>query len=305
VNRSPAAEGLADAVYLAVEAMATRFELVLPLAPPAECDQQPRLRTIGEEALAEIVRLESRLSCYRSTSEITWINAHAGRRSVKVEPVLFGLLRRCLALSDATDGAFDVTVGPLMRAWNFVGASGALPSPEALADARARVGHQFVALNGRTRTIRFRRPRMSIDLGSAGKGYAIDAAIQILRHHGVTSALLHGGTSSVHALGAPPGADAWLVGWSSPAGRSHTFSLRDGALSVSAVHGKAFVSDGEVYGHVIDPRSGAPTRSAAAAAVTGPSSFECDALSTALLVLGPQWLPALRTRFPGYQGDAA
>jgi thiamine biosynthesis lipoprotein len=145
---------------------------------------------------------------------------------------------------------------------------------------------------------------MSIDLGSAGKGYAIDAAIAVLRGHGVTRALLHGGTSSVYGIGAPQGAASWKIAWRSPAGDSRTFDLRDSGLSVSAAHGKSFTSDGVVYGHVIDPRTGVPSRAATAALVTGRSSFECDALSTALLVLGPGWLPELRSRFPGFDGDA-
>ncbi len=306
----------AGSVRLAIEAMATRFELVLPPdrlrqaygGPPklhAEAEggsYESRSRPIGEEALAEIVRLESRLSLYRPASDISWINAHAGHRAVKVEPTLFALLQRSVALSAATDGAFDITVGPLMRAWKFVGDSGALPSPEVVADARSRAGYQHLDLDARASTIRFGRPGMSIDLGAAGKGYAIDEAIALLRAHGLASALLHGGTSSVHAIGQPPDRDAWKIAWRAPGGAEHTFNLRDSALSVSAVHGKAFWSDGRQYGHVIDPRTGVPTDAATSTVVTGATSLECDALSTALLVLGADWLPMLRARFPGYDG---
>jgi len=312
----------AGSVRLAIEAMATRFELILVGAesPPisreergqAECadqsvpgSQSARLRAAGEEALAEIARVESRLSLYRPASDISWINAHAGHRAVKVEPTLFALLQRLVALSAATDGAFDITVGPLMRAWKFVGDSGALPSPEVVEDARSRAGYQHLDLDGRASTIRFGRPGMSIDLGAAGKGYAIDGAIALLRAHGLATALLHGGTSSVHAIGQPPDGDAWKIAWSAPGGAGHTFDLRDGALSVSAVHGKAFWSGGRQYGHVIDPRTGMPADRGTSAVVTGPGSLECDALSTALLVLGADWLPMLRARFPGYDGYVA
>ena len=154
-------------VRLAIEAMATRFELVLPL--DAE-DGGPRLRAIGEEALAEIVRLESRLSAFGPASDISWINAYASDRAVRVELALFALLQRCFALSAATAGAFDITVGPLMRAWR---------SGEDIESARARVGYQHVELEPRRSTIRFARSGMSIDLGAVGKGYAIDEAIAI------------------------------------------------------------------------------------------------------------------------------
>ena len=294
-------------VRLAIEAMATRFELVLPDAPAA--GGSDRLRAIGEESLAEIARQDARLSAYRPASDISWINAHAGERAVKVEPGLFVLLQRCLALSKATEGAFDISVGPLVRAWKFAGAgadvSRPLPSTGLIADARARVGYQHVHLDPRTSTVRFGRSGMSIDLGAAGKGYAIDLAATTLRQQGVTRALLHGGTSSVHAIGAPADAAAWKIDWAAPAGMGRTFSVCNGALSVSAVHGKAFTTEGHVYGHVIDPRTGWPTDAASSAIVTGPGSLECDALSTALLVLGVGWLPTLRERFPGYDGAAA
>jgi thiamine biosynthesis lipoprotein len=295
-------------VRLGIEAMATRFELVL--ASGHEGDE-PRLRAIGEEALAEIARLETRLSVFQPASDIAWINAHAGHRAVKVEPRLFGFLERCLALSEATCGAFDITVGPLMRLWKVRGAPDdpadqrPLPDPEFVAEAGSRVGYQYVRLDPRASTIRFARQGMGLDLGAAGKGYAIGEAIAILRSHGCTSALLHGGTSSLHAIGQPTGGDAWRIGWNPPGEPGRIFELRSGALSVSAAHGQAFWSEGRQYGHVVDPRTGWPTGAATSAVVTGPESLECDALSTALLVLGADWLPTLRACFPGYDGYAA
>jgi thiamine biosynthesis lipoprotein len=274
---------------LGVDAMGTRFEVMLDRPAAAEA------------ALAEIVRLESRLSAFRPSSDISWINAHASTREVKVEPRLFALLQRCFELSESTDGAFDITVGPLMRAWRFREDTGAKPSLGRLADARLRVGYQHMHLDPSASTVRFARQGMSIDLGAAGKGYAIDQAIAILRDHGVTSALLHGGTSSVHAIGRAPGGEPWRIAWSIPTGAARILELDDGALSVSAPHGKSFCHEGQSYGHVMDPRTGWPT-TASSAVVTGPCSLECDALSTALLVHGRDWVRALRVRFPGYDG---
>lgn len=288
-------EGPSRRVSLALHAMATRFELVLD-------DGGGDARAAGEEALAEIARLEDHLSFYRARSDISWINAHSPEAPVKVEPQLFSLLQRCLALSSATDGAFDITVAPLMRAWGFAGGTGAVPSPALLAEARGCVGSRHLLLDPDSSTIRFARRGMSIDLGAAGKGYAVDEAIAILRARGVTRALLHGGTSSVHVIGAPANRASWRIGWSLPYGTPRTFDLRNSALSVSGVHGKCFTSDGRTYGHVIDPRTGLPTRTAISAIVTGPHSLEADALSTALLVLGPDGIPLLRTRFPEYDG---
>jgi thiamine biosynthesis lipoprotein len=309
-----ASRAVGDTVCLAIEAMATRFELVLPVDPDQEPDDgigERRLRGIGEEALDEIVRLEARLSSYRAASDVCWINMHANEREVKVEPTLFALLQRCVALSEATDGAFDITVGPLMRAWRFTTGQGdarperPLPSPGLIADARLRVGYQNLNLDPHRSTIRFGRSGMSIDLGAAGKGYAIGAAVQSLRDQGITRALLHGGTSSIHAIGAPPDGDTWKIAWAPGSESPRTYQLRDAALSVSATAGKAFVSNGQLYGHVIDPRTGWPTCAATSALVMGPEPLECDALSTALLVLGEEWLPTLRARFPEYTGVVA
>lgn len=284
---------------LALEAMGTRFELLLGPGEPV------RLRAVGEEALAEIASLDRQLSAYRPSSDVSWINGQASRTPVKVEPRLFALLERCQALSSLTEGAFDITVGPLMRAWGFVNGAGRLPDRTARRRAESSVGWKHLHLDSRAGTVRFGRRDMRIDLGAVGKGYAVDAAIAILRGHGITSALLHGGTSSVHALGVPPDYPAWHVAWTPPAGVERTFDLRDSALSVSAPHGKSFDIEGRVYGHVMDPRAGAPTTAARAVAVQGTASLECDALSTALLVLGEGWLPEFRRRFPHFEAAVA
>jgi thiamine biosynthesis lipoprotein len=140
-----------------------------------------------------------------------------------------------------------------------------------------------------------------LDLGAIGKGYALERAADLLREAGIRSALLHGGTSSVVAIGSPPDAEGWPVAIQHPTRPEEiltTASLCDGALSVSAVHGKAFEAEGRLLGHVIDPRTGWPVMGAQLAAVTAASPTDTDALSTALLVLGAGWLPQFRARWP-------
>ena len=276
-------------VRLALEAMATRFELVL------HGDDAVRLRAAGEEALEEIKRLEAQLSFYRPSSEISRINTRAADGPVRVEPRLFRLLQTAQRLHAATDGAFDLTVAPLMRCWGFVGGMGHHPDPEALADARSRTGMHLVTLDEDAFTVAFERPGVLLDLGAIGKGYAIEEAAQILVDTGVKRAFLHGGTSTVHAIGTPLDEDCWKVAIPHPDADAASpdaddilavVSLEDEALSVSAVWGKAFEADGKTYGHVLDPRSGHPVEGALLTAVAGPSATTCDALSTALLVLG-------------------
>lgn len=269
--------------------MATRFEIVL------HGDDPMRLRAAAEEALDEVDRLEAQLSLYRPGSELSQLNQRAGLRPVRVSPNLFRLLKQAQRLSEETGGAFDITVAPLMRCWGFVGGTGKLPDPDELAAARQCVGMQLVIFNDDDFTIQFAQPGVMLDLGAIGKGYALERAANLLREAGICSALLHGGTSTVYAIGAPP-EGAWKIaiespptGNSSPPKRAPTLAsvtLKDEALSVSAVWGKSFATGDKVYGHIIDPRTGIPTQGALLAAVVLPSATETDALSTALLTVG-------------------
>ena len=287
-------------VTLARNAMATRFEMVL------HGDDLARLRAAGEEALEEIERLESRLSIYRESSEISNLNARAAISPVRVSPALFDLLQRAKALHKETGGAFDISIAPLVRCWGFMGGTGRLPDPAEIEKARARVGMDLVLLNPEDRSVRFSRTGVMLDLGAIGKGYAIAQAAEVLKEAGVSSALLHGGTSSICAIGHPPESDAWQVAIEGPPGPGETppallatVPLRDEALSVSAVWGRSFVAEGKRLGHVLDPRSGQPAGSALLAAVVLPDATDTDALSTALLVLGPEGHDSIAKSRPG------
>lgn len=263
-------------IAVARNAMATRFEIVL------FGEDASALRAAADEALNEIERLEAQLSLYRPSSEIANINARAAREPVRVEPSLFRLLQHAKQLSAETEGAFDITIAPLMQAWGLMGGKGKVPTRAELAEARAKVGMHQIELDPKNFTIRFVRPGVMLDLGAIGKGYAIEQAADILREAGVTRALIHGGTSTVYAIGSP-----WEVAIDSDKDDPITVvDLKDTALSVSAVWGKSFRVGDKSYGHVIDPRTGKPVDRALLAAVISPSATETDALSTALLTLG-------------------
>jgi FAD:protein FMN transferase len=278
-------------VTMALRAMGTRFELVL------YGQNESYLRATGEEALLEIERLEAQLSLYREDSDLTDLNLRAAYETVPVDPRFFHILERAKQLWAESGGAFDPTVAPLMRCWGFVGGTGKMPTEAEIEAARAVVGMQYVHLDAENFTVSFDREGVTLDLGAIGKGYAVERAMDILRDNEVTSGLLHGGTSSIYALGAPPDAEAWTIAVQRPFTEGEDYiarvPLRDGALSVSAPHGKWFESEGRRYGHVIDPRTGYPASRSLLAALVTDSPTDGDALSTALLTRGEEFLPEL------------
>ncbi len=280
--------------------MATRFEIVLHGEDPAA------LRAAGEEALREIEQLEARLSLFRPTSEIAHLNDHAAKSPVRVTPELFALLQQARKLCEESGGAFDITVAPLVRCWGFMGGDGRFPQAEEVAEARAKVGMGLVELNPADFTVRFTREGLMLDLGAIGKGYAVERAAEVLREAGVTRALVHGGTSTVQALGTPPDEAFWKIAIEAPSPVPvakptllATVPLKDEAMSVSGVWGNSFQVGGRTFGHIIDPRTGEPAIGTVLAAVVLPSATETDALSTALLTVGSAGHDAIARLRPG------
>jgi len=269
-------------LHFSARAMATSFTIMLPFGTL-------RAREIADDALAVIQDLERQLTVFNDRSEVSRLNRLAARTTVPLEPRLFELLKTAIRISNETGGAFDITSGPLIKAWGFFQREGRTPTNDELTEALVRVGYQYLQHDPATRSIHFRRPGMEINLGSIGKGYALDRAAEILRQNGVTSALLHGGTSSLLAVGSPPGQSAgWPVGvkhpWE-PDRRLSIIWLRDQALATSAATHQHFRYNERILGHLIDPRTGRPAEGMASATAVAPLAAEADALSTAFFIL--------------------
>lgn len=261
------------------------------------------LLAVAEEVGGEVERLEQLLSFYRDDSDLVQLNATASLGTVRVDPRLFDILKRARDLWSSTGGAFDPTIGPLLRAWGFVGNSGSMPSAREIESARSIVGMQHVALDEEALEVHYERPGIELEFGAIGKGYAIERAVELLREEfGIESALIHGGTSTIFALGVQPDGSDWKVAVQRPnAAPGETvlnLPLRDRAVSVSAPHGKWFQQDGKRYGHVLDPRTGYPAAGSVLAVVATGSATESDALSTALLVLGEPGIQLIRNLRP-------
>ncbi len=271
------------------EAMGTTFEVI---ALGGDTGHASRA---AEAAFDEVARLEAELSRFVPTSDTARLSAAGAGEAVHVGPDAWAVLEIARWMWNATGGAFDPTVGPLMRAWGFHG------EPGNVAAAAACVGMDGVLLDEGARTVWFTRPGASLDLGGIAKGQALDEAAAIVREAGVSCGLLHGGTSTVVAIGSPPDESAWVV---EVRGSPFRVALHDRAMSVSEPSGRVVEREGRRLGHVLDPRSGEPVEGVRLACVVGASSMETDAWSTALLVLGarPPRMPGQLTTLLPQQG---
>ena len=271
-----------DAHWIRVHrvAMACRFEVLLDGGDAAHVDA-------ARAALDEADRLEAALTVFRDTSEVSRVNREAGEGPVAVDGHLFTLLARCQDLHARTGGAFDITSTPLSRCWGFLKREGRLPAAEAIEAARGRVGMTGVALDAAARTVRFHRPGMELNLGSIGKGHALDRMAALMRDRGVSRALLSAGASSVVALGGR--GMGWEIDIRSrqvEKDRLARLVLEDGALATSGAGEQFFEVEGRRYGHVIDPRTGWPAAGVLSVSVVTAEAAVSDALSTAFLVGG-------------------
>lgn len=252
-------------VRLATSAMGTRFEFVL------SGDSEGHLRAVGEAAIEEVLLWHARLSAFASDSLVSHINRTAYLTPVRVDEDVWNLLNLCERVWRESDGAFDPTVGGSMRLAGFH------PGGDGIAAGWG----ESVSLDAGSRYVRFLRAGVLLDLGAVAKGFALDRAAAIVREHGIRSALLHGGTSSVMAIGRPPESDGWRIAIRSE-GAPITVVLKDQAMSVSAPRGREV--DGR--GHILDPRTGESGRLVDTAVVVCDRGDVADAWSTALVVDG-------------------
>jgi thiamine biosynthesis lipoprotein len=269
---------------LSRRAMATTFEVVFPFGTPDAL-------AMGEAALDLIDVLENQLTVYRDHSEVCRLNRLASVGAVGVEERLFGLFEQAARVTAETGGAFDITAGALIKAWGFFRGPRRVPPEAERTEALGRVGMRWVELRPQERAVRYLRPRLEINLGAIGKGYALDRVAEMLAEEWKNPAtLLHGGFSSVYAKGCPPGnRRGWPVvirhPWE-PERRLAQVWLRDRALGTSAATFQYLEYNGRKLGHVLDPRTGWPASGIASASVLAPTGAEADALSTAFFVGG-------------------
>jgi thiamine biosynthesis lipoprotein len=251
-----------------------------------------RLDEAMDSAFEEAHRLDQLLSNYRPDSEWSMVNREAGKRAVPVSAELFGLLQQCVEYSRQSEGAFDITVGPLMKIWGFYKADGRIPHRAEIRTAMTRVGWRHIILDAKARTVRFDAP-VEIDPGGIGKGYAVDGMAAILRKKGITSGVISAGRSSIYAIGTPPDEPrGWRVTIPDPRDSRKVateYYLKDSSMSTSGNSEKFFVAGGVTYSHIMDPRTGSPSRGMLAVSVIAPRTLDSEAWTKPYFILGRHW----------------
>jgi FAD:protein FMN transferase len=277
-------------VEAAEEAMGTTFSLVLYGRDRAA------LNATAADAFAELHRLDAMLSNYRPESEWSEVNRTAALRPVHVSPELFRLLSECLRYNRESGGAFDITVGPLMKVWGFYKGEGLLPRTQETTKAMALVGYQHVQLDAVAGTVRFDHAGVELDPGGIGKGYAVDCMVQVLRNHNVSSALVSAGGSSIYGLGTPPDRPTgWTIKIRAPENPNRIAAeviLKNMSLSTSGSYEKFFRAEGRVYSHIMDPRSGYPAQGTSSVSVLAPRTIDSEVWAKPYFIGGRTWSAA-------------
>jgi FAD:protein FMN transferase len=281
---------------------ATRLSMACVYAIEAYSPDADALPRAVEDALDEVDRIDRLMSHYKPESPLSRVNREAAQHPVTVEPELFDFIADAMRYNRDSDGAFDITVGPLMKAWGFFRGDGHMPSAEELATARRHVGAEHVILNETAKSIGFDDSGVELDLGGIAKGYAVDRAVRLLRARSISAALISAGGSTIYAIGSPPGLDGWDVTIQDPVNpqkTARTVRLKDRALSVAGSSEKSFESGGVRYSHIMNPRTGRPVQGILSVAVLASSGTAGDALDDALFVLGPVHSGEYLKRLPG------
>ncbi len=262
-------------------AMACRFEVTLPATETTGV-------VVATEALDQIDQLEAQLTVFRPDSEVSYVNRQAASEAVRVQQSLFDLLVLCKQLHAQTEGAFDITSGPLIRCWGFLKREGRVPGNEEIEQARALVGSDKLRLDPEHQTVRYSQPGVEINLGSIGKGYALDQVATSVRAR-IATALLNAGASSMRAVGSGQAGGGWVLGLRHPRSKTRRLGvlrLHDCALSTSGSEEQFFTVAGRRFGHIIDPRNGWPADGVTSVTVVTSSAALSDALATAFFVGG-------------------
>lgn len=279
--------------------MGVEFQIVLHAPDKAIAD------AAFEAAFARIAELDTRLSDYSLTSELSLLSAKAPTAEpVKLSDDLFMTLQASQQLAVDSDGAFDVTIGPLTKIWRRARRQHEAPAADVLKTAFAAVGYRALKIDAANKTASLTKPGMRLDLGGIAKGYAADQALAVLMAKELPQSLVRA-SGDIAAGDPPPGEAGWKVALAplNPEDPPTTFvTLKQQAISTSGEARQHLVIDGRRYSHLIDPRTGEPLHGRMSITVIAPRGIDADSLASAVAVLGPEKGLKLLAGRPGTTG---
>jgi len=266
-----------------------RFLMGTSVVVEASGADAPARKAAIDEAFSAIAEVDRLMSNYRDDSELALINRTADGGAVTVSDPMLSVLRAAVEVSERSEGAFDVTVGPLVRLWGFHDKKPHVPTSAELEAVRPLVSYRNLVLDEASHTVRFRRPGVEIDLGGIAKGFAVELAANVLRRYRLSGFVDAGGNQ--YMLGLPPGKAFWTVGIQDPdsAGKLlGTLEMGEGSSSTSAQYANFLTAGTKRYGHILDPRTLQPAEAVLSVTIISPDGTLADALSKVGFILGPE-----------------
>jgi FAD:protein FMN transferase len=265
--------------------MGTKFKIILYAVDESTASK------VAKAAFARVAELDGIMSDYRPASELMQLCQKAGGDPVKVSPELFYVLQKAEEVSRASQGAFDITVGPVVKLWRQARKTKQMPDKAELAKALELVGWEKVKLNEKDRTVQLLKAGMLLDLGGIAKGYTGDEVLLVLKKHSITRGLCAAGGDI--AIGdPPPGTDGWTIGIApleDPDGRPSKYLLLKNAGVSTSGDAEQFVEiDGKCYSHIVDPKTGLGLVGRMSVTVVAPKGVLSDSLTKTVCVLGPE-----------------
>lgn len=248
-----------------------------------------------DAALEAIHNVDNLMSDYKPDSEISRVNRSAFAKPVKVSPETFEVIRKSIEISELSNGAFDITVGPLVKLFRTSQKTGQAPTPEQIAEAKARTGYEKLQIDEAERTVRFAVEGMSLDLGGIAKGYAVDKAIEAVKEQGARGAMVDVG-GDIRCFGAPPdGKETWVIALQdpntqdpAPSGYLLKLKIADSAVTTSGDYRQYAIINGQRQSHILDRETGRSAKGLASVTIIADDATTADALATAATVLGPK-----------------
>ena len=262
--------------------MGTRFEITV-IAPNED---------IGyiniDEAVSEIKRIEKIISSWDDASETSLINKNAGVKPVKVCRELFQLIERSIKISEITDGAFDISYASMDNIWKFDGSMDRCQDDRELKQSISKIGFQKIVLDSEEQTVFLKEKGMRIGFGAIGKGYAADRAKELLVSKQVKGGIINA-SGDLTTWGTRVTGEKWLIGIANPLSKDKVFSwlpVVESSVATSGNYEKYIILNEKKYSHIIDPRTGYPTRGINSVSIFAKNAELCDALATAVFIMG-------------------